>query len=129
MYTVMVAEDSYMQRQLIAKLLQSHEFNVLTVKDGVEALEQLQTTPLDLIVLDVEMPKLNGYEVCRRLKADPRLRKLPVIFCSSNNTQVGRYWGIKLGAAAYVSKPFQPQDFLETLNNVLRPAKQPTICR
>lgn len=119
MHTIMVVEDSKTQRQLIAEFLQSHHFKVLAVQDGAEALERLQTVQIDLIVLDVEMPNLNGYEVCRRLKANPLTENLPIIFCSSNSTEVGRYWGLKLGAAAYISKPFRPKEFLNTVRSIL----------
>ena len=122
----MVVEDSNTQRILIAEFLQSHAFKVLAVKDGAEALKSLQKVQPDLIVLDVEMPNLNGYEVCRRLKANPSTQNLPIIFCSSNSTEAGRYWGLKIGAEAYISKPFRPKDFLETVRSVLSSTgKQP----
>jgi twitching motility two-component system response regulator PilH len=63
----------------------------------------------DVIVLDIIMPELNGYEVCRRLKKDPITKQIPIVFCSSQNSQVDLFWGFKQGADAYITKPFRPE--------------------
>jgi len=119
MSTVMVVEDSFTQRHMIAELLRGNAFKIITAKDGIEALELIHETQPDLVVLDIVMPRMNGYEVCRRLKADLATQQLPVIFCSSNNTEVNRYWGLKQGAVAYISKPFEPHELVDTVKQVL----------
>jgi len=119
MSTLLVVDDSPTQRRMIADLLRANAFEIMTAKDGLEALELIQETQPDLVVLDIVMPRLNGYEVCRRLKANLTTRQLPIIFCSSNSTEVNRYWGLKQGAAAYVSKPFRPEELVETVKQVL----------
>ena len=120
MREVLVVEDSLTQRQIISDLLQNIGLKVTIARDGVEALEHLEKFSPDLIVLDIVMPRMNGYEVCRRLKSDPKTKDVPVILCSSKGEQFDRYWGMKQGADAYVVKPFQPRELLATIRNLLR---------
>ncbi len=121
MSMVLVVEDSIPQREMITELLTGNGLNVAAATDGVEALEQIQTGEHpDLVVLDIVMPRMNGYEVCRRLKADPITQNVPVILCSSKGEEFDRYWGMKQGADAYIAKPFQPMELLGTVKQLLR---------
>ncbi|MFM7220241.1 MAG: response regulator transcription factor [Nodosilinea sp.] len=120
MSTILVVEDSVPQRQMITELLQDTGFDVSVAADGLEALEKIQIAPPDVIVLDIVMPRMNGYELCRRLKADPRTQHLPVVMCSSKGEEFDRYWGIKQGADAYIAKPFQPAELIGTVKQLLR---------
>ena len=94
--------------------------SVIFARDGVEALEQVQASRPDLVVLDIVMPRMNGYEVCRRLKSDPTTQNVPVVMCSSKGEEFDRYWGMKQGADAYITKPFQPTELVETVKQLLR---------
>ncbi len=129
MRKVLIVEDNKTQRHFLRELLAANAFEVRTARDGVDALEQIQRDRPDVVILDVVMPRLNGYEVCRQIKRDPATQTLPVIFCSSNAGLSDRYWGAKLGAIAYVSKPFQPQELLDAIHKGLtwRPS-QPMGC-
>jgi len=118
MSTVLVVEDSLAQRQMISDLLKGSGLTVTVASDGVEALEQIQQSSPDVVVLDIVMPRMNGYEVCRRLKADPKTQHVPVVMCSSKGEEFDRYWGMKQGADAYIAKPFQPTE-LGQLNSFL----------
>ncbi|HEY9846179.1 MAG TPA: response regulator [Candidatus Caenarcaniphilales bacterium] len=120
MSTILVVEDSTTQRAMISDLLQKSGLHVTSVPDGIEALEQIKQRRPDLVLLDVVMPRMNGYEVCRRLKADPSTHKLPIILCSSKAEEFDRYWGIKQGADAYITKPFQPKELVGTVKQLLR---------
>lgn len=120
MSKVLVVEDSPTQRETISALLQNHQFAVTIASDGVEALECIVSDRPDAIILDIIMPHLNGYEVCRRLKSNPQTETIPVIMCSSKNTEVDRYWGMKQRADAYIIKPFQPTELIETVKYLLR---------
>jgi len=121
MSMVLVVEDSIPQREMITELLKGSGLTVAAVTDGVEALEQIQAGEHpDLVVLDIVMPRMNGYEVCRRLKADPITQNVPVILCSSKGEEFDRYWGMKQGADAYIAKPFQPTELLGTVKQLLR---------
>jgi len=121
MSMVLVVEDSIPQREMITELLKGNGLTVAAATDGVEALEQIQAGEHpDLVVLDIVMPRMNGYEVCRRLKADPITQNVPVILCSSKGEEFDRYWGMKQGADAYIAKPFQPMELLGTVKQLLR---------
>ncbi len=120
MSTVLVVEDSVTQREMITDLLRGSGLDVTVASDGVEALEQIQGHRPDLVVLDIVMPKMNGYEVCRRLKADPKTQDVPVVMCSSKGEEFDRYWGMKQGADAYIAKPFQPNELVGTVKQLLR---------
>ncbi|MGD1902402.1 MAG: response regulator transcription factor [Geitlerinemataceae cyanobacterium] len=120
MSKVLVIEDSATQREMIADLLRKNGLTVIEATDGIEALDKIQISPPDLVILDIVMPKMNGYEVCRRLKADPSMQGVPVVMCSSKGEEFDRYWGMKQGADAYVAKPFQPNELVGTVKQMLR---------
>ncbi|KAB8332929.1 response regulator [Scytonema tolypothrichoides VB-61278] len=120
MSTVLIVEDSVTQREMITDLLKANGLTVTHASDGIEALEAIQIACPDLVVLDIVMPRMNGYEVCRRLKSNPKTQNLPVVICSSKGEQVDHYWGIKQGADAYIAKPFQPTELVETVKHLLR---------
>ncbi|BAZ06787.1 response regulator transcription factor [Calothrix sp. NIES-3974] len=120
MSTVLIVEDSIAQREMITDLLKASGLTVTHASDGVEALEAILTAPPDLVVLDIVMPRMNGYEVCRRLKSDPKTQNVPVVMCSSKGEEFDRYWGMKQGADAYIAKPFQPTELVGTVKQLLR---------
>ena len=120
MSTVLVVEDSVTQREMITDLLKGSGLTVTVASDGVEALEQIQGRRPDLVVLDIVMPRMNGYEVCRQLKANPKTQNIPVVMCSSKGEEFDRYWGMKQGADAYIAKPFQPTELVGTVKQLLR---------
>ncbi len=122
MSMVLVVEDSLPQREMITDLLRGSGLEVTSAGDGLEALEHIQASghPPDLVVLDIVMPRMNGYEFCRRLKADPSTQNVPVVMCSSKGEEFDRYWGMKQGADAYIAKPFQPTELVGTVKQLLR---------
>lgn len=122
MSTVLVVEDSLTQRQMISDLLKDSDLktSVISVSDGVEALEQIKNRRPDLVVLDIVMPRMNGYEVCRQIKTDPKTQNVPVVMCSSKGEEFDRYWGMKQGADAYIAKPFEPTELIGTIKQLLR---------
>lgn len=120
MSTVLVVEDSCTQRHMICNLLADNAFAVIDAEDGREALAKAHYAHPDVVILDIILPKLNGYEVCRQLKADPLTKDIPVIMCSSKSLKSDHYWGLKNGADAYISKPFQPHELIETVKRLLR---------
>jgi twitching motility two-component system response regulator PilH len=119
MTTVLLVEDSLTQQEMIAEILQKKGLKVSLANDGVEALEKIQANCPDLVVLDIIMPKMNGYEVCRHIKSNPKTQSIPVIMCSSKSEEFDRYWGMKQGADAYICKPFHPKELLGTIKQFL----------
>ena len=120
MSTVLVVDDSNTQRQIISNLLKDYGMTVAMARDGEEALKRVSKYAFDLVVLDIVMPKMNGYEVCRRIKLDPMTRDVPVVMCSSKGEEFDRFWGMKQGADAYIAKPFNPPEFISTIRQLLR---------
>lgn len=120
MSKVLVVDDSLTQRQMISDLLKEYGMSVAIARDGEEAIERMHKYAFDLVVLDIVMPKMNGYEVCRRLKSDPKTKNVPVVMCSSKGEEFDRYWGMKQGADAYIAKPFNPPDLISTIKQLLR---------
>jgi twitching motility two-component system response regulator PilH len=120
MMTVLIVEDSSSQRMIITKLLKASGLEVTQAVDGVDALQVIQDTPPDLVVLDIFMPRMNGYELCRYLKSDPKTKNIPVLMCSSKSTEFDRYWGMKQGADAYIGKPFKETELVGTVKQLLR---------
>ncbi len=122
MSTVLVVEDSRSQRECISHQLAWSGLNVIQASDGVEALEKIQKNSPDLVLLDVVMPRIDGYNVCRLLKANPETRNIPVVFLTVKVQQLALYGGIKL-AEAYIGKPWQARELIGTVKRVLVDAK------
>ncbi|WP_019498458.1 response regulator transcription factor [Pseudanabaena sp. PCC 6802] len=120
MSKVLVVEDSPPQREMISDLLKGIGLSVTSAGDGVEALEQIKNSRPDIVVLDIVMPRMNGYELCRRIKLDPKTQEVPVVMCSTKGEEFDRYWGMRQGADAYIAKPFQPQELVGTVKQLLR---------
>ena len=119
MSTVLVVEDSISQQQMIVELLKGSGLSVIVAADGVEALERVQGNNLDLVILDIVMPRMNGYEVCRRLKTNSKTQNLAVVMCSIKKQEFDRYWGMRQGADAYLSKVCPHQELIDTVNQFL----------
>lgn len=120
MVTVLVVEDDLRQQLIIFKLLKKIWLNIVFAEDGVEALEQVQNNCPDLVILDIILPRMNGYEVCRRLKADKKTQNLPVLMYSNKVEDCDVYWGRKQGADAYLSKLCDPQELIDTVKYLLQ---------
>ena len=120
MSKVLVVEDSLTQREMISNLLKKIGLKVTVACDGVEAMEKIEANCPDLVVLDIIMPRMNGYEVCRKIKSDSKTQNLVVVMCSAKKEEFDRYWGMKQGADAYIAKPFHPQELLGTVKQLLR---------
>jgi CheY-like chemotaxis protein len=118
MSTVLVVEDSRSQRECISNQLSWSGLNVIQASDGVEALEQIQANCPDLVLLDIIMPRMDGFGVCNLLKANPETQNIPVIFLTGKGQHLALYWSIKHGEA-YVAKPWQPKELLDTIKRVL----------
>jgi DNA-binding response OmpR family regulator len=108
---ILVVEDNPDTRRFLQVML-SREFEVHTAADGREGLDLASSVKPDLIILDVIMPVLNGYDTCRRLKASPETEWIPVIFLSGKNTTAEIAHGLSVGAEDYLPKPFDHQELL-----------------
>ncbi|WP_013323070.1 response regulator [Gloeothece verrucosa] len=120
MITVLIVDDSPSLRQILIELLQKRGINVLEAASGMEAQEQIQKEVPDLVITDLIMPQMNGYELCRWIKNNPSTQDVPVLICSTKSEEFDRYWGMKQGADAYITKPFQPAEMLQTIKFLLQ---------
>lgn len=120
MGTILVVDDDLTQQLIVFKILKKIGLNVIFADNGVEALEMVQRYRPNLVILDIVLPGMNGYEVCRRLKSDKETQKLAVVICSNKKEQSDRYWGIKQGADAYIPKPFHPEELINIVKYLLQ---------
>jgi two-component system response regulator MtrA len=116
---VLVADDDIDVASLVAVSLRRAGFDVVTVGNGTDALEIALERPPDACVLDIMMPNLNGYEVVHRLKEEQATREIPIVMLSARAGALDRDYGLRVGADAYIRKPFPPRQLAETLWSLL----------
>ena len=120
MSTVLVVEDSLTQREVIRVILEQIGLKVIFAVNGVEALSLVETHCPNVVILDIVMPKMNGYEVCRRIKGNDKTQNLAVVMYSTKSEKCDFYWGSKQGADAYVSKQCHLQALVNTVKWLLQ---------
>jgi DNA-binding response OmpR family regulator len=119
MAKILIAEDDQDIRELIVLTLQFHGFEVVAAEDGAVAVEYATAESFDLILLDVRMPRMTGYDACRRLKEMEATRDIPIIFLSAKGQETEIQTGIDAGAEQYILKPFAPDLLVDTINEIL----------
>jgi twitching motility two-component system response regulator PilH len=119
MATVLIVEDTPSEMELISHYLKDGGFSVLNAVSAKEALSLAIEKKPDVIITDVVMPGMSGFELCRSLRKQPETEKTPIIFCSSKNQEIDRLWGMKQGADAYLTKPFTREQLLRAVKSVM----------
>ena len=109
---ILVVDDSPTELRLVTAALQGKGYRVITAADGEEAIAAVGREHPRLVVLDVVMPKKNGYQVCRHLKTDPATQHVKVLMLTTKGQDADKFWGMKQGADAYLTKPFAGADLL-----------------
>ena len=112
---ILIMEDEPGVLLLMVYLLTCAGCEVLTARTANEGMQLAQNGDLDLVTLDIDLPKISGFEICRRLKQDPRSRDVPVIFVSGRLGEADRRHGLELGAADYIEKPFGASIFVRKI--------------
>jgi len=121
-HNVLVVDDEYASLEVLALLLAGEGFGVLTASDGEQALQQLGSSPISLVITDYKMPRMDGSELCSKMLDDPRFRAIPVIFTSATYRQdVPRAKNV----VAFFSKPLLFKDVLATVHRILKSAPPP----
>jgi DNA-binding response OmpR family regulator len=120
MQKILVAEDERDIRELIGFTLRFAGFEVIQVANGIDAVEQAAEVQPDLIILDVRMPKMTGYDACRKLKEDPATNEIPVVFLSAKGQEGEIKEGLNVGAIEYIVKPFAPDELTDQVKDVLQ---------
>ena len=122
---ILVVDDEIYIVHILDFSLGMEGYEVITALDGEQALEKLKTEKPDLIVLDIMMPKLDGYEVCKAIKSSPETRHIPVILLSAKGRNVDQKLGFDVGADDYITKPFSPRKLVERINAILNQGTMP----
>jgi DNA-binding response OmpR family regulator len=123
MAKILIAEDDQDIRELVVLTLQFSGFDVKSVEDGAAAVEAAKAETYDLILMDVRMPRMTGYEACRRLKEMELTQNIPIVFLSAKGQEAEIQTGLQVGAADYILKPFAPDVLIKTINDVLNREK------
>jgi DNA-binding response OmpR family regulator len=118
MTTVLLVEDSLTETEVITQYLRQAGLTVISVKSSEEAEIKLQSQKPDLVILDVILPGQSGFEFCRQLKANVITQKIPVVICSTKGTKADKLWGSMLGADAYIPKPVNQQELMQTIHQL-----------
>ena len=117
---VMVVDDSVTMRKVTGRVLERHNFEVITAKDGVDALERMDERVPDLMLLDIEMPRMDGYELATHMKADPRLRDVTIMMITSRTGEKHRQRAFEIGVDRYLGKPYQEPELLRHVYALLK---------
>ena len=117
--TVMVVDDSITVRKVTTRLLQQHGFAVVTAKDGVDAMGQLNDCVPDMMLLDIEMPRMDGFELATHMRNDERFRHIPITMITSRTGNKHRERAREIGIDQYLGKPYQEHELLETINRLI----------
>jgi twitching motility two-component system response regulator PilH len=117
---VLIADDSYSELQLVDMALKEAGYDTVTVMDGEAAEYKMRIEKFDAAVIDIIMPKKNGYQVCRDLRRDPAYKDVPIIMVSSKNQTSDKAWGLRQGANEYITKPFNPKDLVNVVKKYVK---------
>ncbi|MES9825535.1 MAG: response regulator [Candidatus Thiodiazotropha endolucinida] len=118
--TILIVDDEPNIVLSVEYLMKREGYQVMTASDGQVAIEMIADTRPDLLILDVMMPRKNGFEVCREIRADPALSGLPILMLSAKGREAEIKKGISLGADAYITKPFSTHDLVDKVNQLLQ---------
>lgn len=116
---ILVVDDSPTQLRLATMPLVEKGYTVLTATNGEEGLNKALAEKPDLIVLDVVMPVMDGFQACRKIKAAPETQNTPVIMLTTKSQKADEFWGKRQGADVYLTKPFEPEDLLAAVGQFL----------
>ncbi len=122
---ILLIDDEFAITAALSVRLKALGHEVVTAADGLTGLEAASRHGPDVILLDIRMPDIDGYEVCRRLKEDDQLASIPVIFISANVRETARQLALEAGGAAFVPKPFEARDVVGAIDTVISPAAEP----
>ena len=116
---ILIAEDERDIRELVRLTLEFSGHDVVSARDGAEAVELAQKESFDLILMDVRMPRMTGYEACRRLREIEATRQIPIVFLSAKGQEAEVEAGLEVGATKYILKPFAPDQLVQEVKQLL----------
>lgn len=119
MKTILVVDDTPSELELMTRFLKESGFSVIVATDAKEAMTKATDFKPDVVVTDVVMPGMSGFELCRTLKKNEATQATPIVVCTSKNQDLDRLWGMKQGADVYITKPFTQDDLVKAVNSVI----------
>jgi twitching motility two-component system response regulator PilH len=117
--SILIVDDSPTDRQFLSELLAKNGFQVSTAENADEALAKAKQLKPDLVLMDVVMPNLNGFQATRAISKDPTTQHIPVILVTTKDQDTDRVWGMRQGAKAYITKPFSESDLADVITQVM----------
>lgn len=118
MGTILVVEDTLSEMELMSHYLRESGYSVISAVSAKEAFSLAVERKPDVILTDIVMPGMSGFELCRNLKKHPVTEQVPIIICTSKNQEIDRLWGMKQGADAYITKPFTREQLIRAIKSV-----------
>ena len=119
MAQIMIVDDSPKDAHVLKSMLEKNGFDTLMADSGDQGIEKARLEKPDLILMDIVMPGLNGFQATRQLTSDPKTADIPVIIVTSKNQEVDKVWGMRQGARNYVTKPVSEKDLISIINSTL----------
>ncbi|WP_417914580.1 response regulator [Candidatus Electronema sp. JM] len=116
---LLIVDDSPTELKLITDVFNGKDYAIVTGVDGEEGVAKAKSEKPDLIILDVVMPKMNGFQACRTIKSEPATEGIPIIMLTSKNQKSDEFWGKKQGANVYLTKPFDAAELLNAVTGLL----------
>src|SRR5690554_1547521 len=117
---ILIVDDTEFMTKLITNILTDAGYDVVTASDGYQGLQKVQTEKPDLVLLDVVMPGIDGFEVCKRLREDDSNNLMPIIMLTAQENEDDKLTGLELGADDYITKPFNSRELVSRVRNTLR---------
>ena len=124
--TILIADDEPYLIRSLSYVLQREGYHVESAVDGQEAMSKIETLRPDLVFLDLMLPRLDGFQICRRVKERPDLRSIYVIILTAKGQQEDRQKGFQAGADAFMTKPFSPKEIIDKLRQILGSSDRPS---
>jgi len=115
MAVVLIVDDSPTEQHLMSELLRGRGFEVMLASDGAEAVSMAEASRPDVILMDIVMPGMNGYQATRRLAQNPVTASIPVVMITAKNQEIDRIWGLRQGAVRYLMKPVADRELIEAV--------------
>ena len=119
MSTALIIDDVQTDLMILTSYLETLGWRVIAAMNGEEALTYLSSNKPDIVFLDVVLPGRSGFEICRAIKSQTDTQQIPVVMCSTKNTDMDRFWGLKQGADLYLTKPVNRQDFTTAIQKLV----------
>lgn len=122
MAQILIVDDSPTEAHVLKGILEKHGFEIETAENGTEGIERAKELKPDLILMDVVMPGLNGFQATRQLTKDPETKEIPVIIVTTKDQETDRVWGMRQGARDFLTKPVSEKTLMDKINSALEAA-------